>query len=94
MNCKQGDLAVLVKSTAGNEGKIVRCVRYVGRVNWNDGRGGSESLETWETDQLIRDASGVVEDSWYVDRDMRPIRSSDEPDETLSWCDVPSKVTA
>ena len=29
MRCKPGDLAVVVKSTAGNEGKIVRCIRLM-----------------------------------------------------------------
>ena len=26
MNCKQGDFAIVVRSVAGNEGKIVRCI--------------------------------------------------------------------
>jgi len=26
MNCKQGDLAIVIRSVRGNEGKIVRCV--------------------------------------------------------------------
>ena len=29
LNCKQGDLAVIVRSMAGNEGKIVQCPRLV-----------------------------------------------------------------
>lgn len=29
MNCKQGDMAYVVSSMAGNEGKIVRCLRQV-----------------------------------------------------------------
>lgn len=33
MNCKEGDLAMIVKSKAGNEGKIVRCIQYVGAVD-------------------------------------------------------------
>lgn len=27
MNCKQGDLAVVVRSYAGNEGRVVTCVK-------------------------------------------------------------------
>ena len=27
MNCKQGDLAIVVRSYAGNEGKIVKCLK-------------------------------------------------------------------
>jgi len=30
MNCKPGDLAVLIRSWAGNEGKVVTCVRLHG----------------------------------------------------------------
>jgi hypothetical protein len=29
LNCRPGDLAVIVRSTAGNEGKIVRCLQLV-----------------------------------------------------------------
>ena len=32
MNCKQGDMAVVVRSSAGNEGKVVTCLEYVGHV--------------------------------------------------------------
>lgn len=29
MNCKQGDLAIIIKSMAGNEGKIVQCLELL-----------------------------------------------------------------
>ena len=29
MNCKPGDLAIVVRSVAGNEGKIVRCLAVI-----------------------------------------------------------------
>jgi len=32
MNCKPGDLAVIVKSMCGLEGKIIRVVEYVGAL--------------------------------------------------------------
>ena len=30
MNCKQGDMAVIVRSAANNEGRTVTCLEYVG----------------------------------------------------------------
>lgn len=32
MNCKPGDLAIVVRSIAGNDGKIVRCLRLATRA--------------------------------------------------------------
>src|SRR5574337_462291 len=39
LNCKQGDLAVIVRSYAGNEGKVVRCPRLLGFGHIIVGRG-------------------------------------------------------
>lgn len=50
MNCKQGDLAIVVNSGTGEEGKIVRCVRWVG-VN-GAARLGESDL--WEVDPPLR----------------------------------------
>jgi len=32
MNCKQGDMAVIVRSAANNEGRTVTCLEYVGEA--------------------------------------------------------------
>lgn len=45
MNCKPGDLAYIVWSVRGNEGKVVRCLRLFGIAIWD-----GEPLQTWETD--------------------------------------------
>ncbi len=34
MRCKQGDLAIVVKSESGNLGKIVQCLRVVEDIRW------------------------------------------------------------
>lgn len=34
MNCKPGDLAIQIKSYAGNEGQIVFIEKYIGAVNF------------------------------------------------------------
>lgn len=72
MNCKQGDLAIIVKSNAGNEGKIVRCLRLVGEARSSDGiRMAGECR--WEIDRPIPtdlgDTATSVRDAW-----LRPIR--------------------
>ena len=33
LNCKRGDIAIIVRSVAGNEGRIVRCVWFLGEVD-------------------------------------------------------------
>lgn len=34
MNCKQGDLALIIRSTAGNEGLVVTCLEFVGGAGY------------------------------------------------------------
>ena len=75
-NCKQGELAVIVRSMAGNEGKIVRCVRPV----FAGGLMGAGLR--WVTDPPVPGVHGVM---WYppLDANMRPIRGQDGEDEML-----------
>jgi hypothetical protein len=80
MNCKPGQLAVIVKSVAGNEGKIVRCIRFIGKV---DGWVGDDR---WEIDCTLIGLRGArtrsVQDSY-----LRPIRDpgDDAVDESAAW---------
>jgi hypothetical protein len=50
MNCKPGDLAIIVKSLAGNEGKIVRCVRLRGMKPCSTPDGLVTPVLSWEID--------------------------------------------
>lgn len=77
MKCRQGDLAVIVRSVAGNEGKIVRCIRIAGAWRAKDGAG-----PRWETDPPVR---GLLGECAYpvADLNMRPLRDSDGEDEVL-----------
>lgn len=71
MNCKQGDLAIIVQSDAGNEGKIVRCVKYLGAfLYWGSG---DDLIDTWETDVALPSTTGEL---GYDVRDcqLRPLR--------------------
>lgn len=94
MNCKQGDLAVFVRSEAGNEGKIVRCVRLNGLVPYWAPNGGVVDRWQWETDTYVVNAFGQMVNVANDDY-LRPIRDpgDDAQDETLQWLDVPSKET-
>lgn len=89
MNCKPGDLAVVVRSDAGNEGKIVRCLRIVD--GWLEGLDGSGLGEpVWEVDRVLRACDGS-EDNLINDSYLRPIRDpgDDAVDETLQRLPAP-----
>lgn len=94
MNCKPGDLAIIVRSVAGNEGKIVRCIKYAGKIRWLVIGGGEEFKESWEVDSLIRSIDGT-RTNLIKDDQLRPISDpgEDAQDETLQWLPVPSTET-
>lgn len=76
MNCKPGDLAVLVRSDAGNEGKIVTCVKYVGFVptwRYND---------LWEIDRGLLDNFGEIS-KYASDSCLKPLRGGEGEDEMI-----------
>ena len=91
MNCKQGDLAIFVKSTAGHEGKIVRCVEYAGKreLLWPDGKKGV--CDCWVTEPRLPGWKGTAKDCYTPDDFLRPIRDNDGQDETLTWARLPKK---
>jgi hypothetical protein len=76
MNCKPGDLAVFVKSSAGNEGRLVTCLRFIGRVP--DYRGS----DYWETDTPVPSWFGDMA-SIARDSQLRPIRPGGVTDEEV-----------
>lgn len=78
MNCKPGDLAVIVRSLANNEGKIVRIVEFAGRVDFQiRGR-----CVAWVIDPAIHAAQGGMVDV-MPDDSLRPIRPGDISDEEV-----------
>lgn len=89
LNCKQGDLAIVVKSTAGNEGKIVRCVGlHDSETHDLDGWPTYNSGPRWIIDRPL---SGAIGRLIYTcpDRFLRPIRDSDGEDEVLRLVGLP-----
>jgi hypothetical protein len=94
MNCKPGDLAVIVRSTAGNEGKIVRCIEMLGNMRWVRPDGSSYTAATWLIDRELLGFAGESSNE-IADWQLRPIRDpGDATDETLEWLPVPVKEHA
>ena len=92
MNCKQGDLAVIVRSGHGHEGKIVRCLdMYVGYSTYYGKRlhSPSESI-VWLLDATLH--KGDQANNLANDCNLRPIRDQDGQDETLIYAGFPSEV--
>ena len=91
LNCKQGDLAIVVRSTCGNEGKIVRCleVMYTDRVPDVEGwmhRFAGGPRWVWRIDRTINFSNmfDVVQIEYCSDDKLRPLRGdiNDEEIET------------
>lgn len=94
MNCKQGDMAMIIKSLAGNEGKVVTCLEFVGGNT--PGCNPPKNKDFWRIDIPIRgvDKSGKPADSFVPyarDYCMRPLRPSEEMDEMLRITGLPKK---
>jgi len=86
MNCKQGDLAIVM--SGASSGVVVICVApYCGP--WRD----SSYQLGWEIDRPLLKSSGKRE-KYFADRHLRPIRDTPGEDETLQWLDVPTTEKA
>ena len=83
MNCKQGDLAVVVRSLAGHEGKIVTCVR----LTYGDGAFGYGPR--WVTEPGLLGSLGT-KNFPISDGCLRPVRDSDGEDEMLRLVGLPA----
>lgn len=83
MNCKKGDLAIIVGGFC-NSGKVVECLRFLGPVDWF---GGMPLIRTDLPRWLVRTRCSPLEttdgerftevpipDAW-----LRPIRPGEEP---------------
>ncbi len=84
MNCKQGDLAIIVKSNCGNEGKILTCVKFIGSHFLYP-----ELSDLWETDielnsYYLYDKSNAPKDRLIPDSQLRPLLGDLINDETTT----------
>lgn len=91
MNCKQGDLAVIVRSASGNEGRILTCLRVAPRskVRSEGFTDGDWTGVVWETDAFLADTWGEGT-SLYPDARLRPLRNSEGEDEMLKLVGLPA----
>lgn len=99
MNCKQGDLAIVVGSDFGQNGMIVTCLRLLKTNEVVDNIRFLKPGVTWVVDRPLTYRSahlGVRVAHIAPDEALRPIGkpSDDEVDETLLWLPVPSTETA
>lgn len=102
MNCKEGDLAIVICGEKSS-GRIVRCIKLVPggtvtmtkcgrRVRVNEDDGPQWLVDGWAV--FWAPEYGQFEASVIPDYGLRPIRDpgEDAQDETLSWLPVPSKT--
>ena len=75
MNCKQGDVAQIIRADANpaHLGAVVVCEWF----QWFEHRGGPG----WETLPVLKTDDGTI--IVWNDRDLRPLRDSDGEDEVL-----------
>lgn len=83
MNCKPGDLAIVVKSYTNQEGMIVRCIRLVDHKYF-------PGDVVWLIDKSLKRGN------WIHDDQLRPIRPQpdDAVDEMVQKLGKPEGVTA
>lgn len=80
MRCKKGDLAIVEFSRSGNEGKIVRCVEFIG-----DGLVGPELVhysDLWRVEPELPSIDGGTTCA-AADRFLRPLPGGEGVDEML-----------
>jgi hypothetical protein len=91
MNCKPGDLAVIVRGTYA-VGRIVTCVRYAGRRTFKQRHRLSEPADSWQIDPPVPGWRGALVNH-VRDADMRPIRDNVGEDEILRIAGKPQPVS-
>ena len=88
MNCKQGDLAVIVKAVCKeNIGKLVVVTAYQFGVELSDGR----VIDGWLFEGPKMKGMGGVPVTVIPDDFLRPIRDNDGEDEMLRIAGLPNK---
>lgn len=94
MNCKQGDVAYVFKSKAGNYGKVVTCLRLAERKEHGFI---AEAGLVWHVDQLInciRTDGSFVKVPYIRDDALRPLRGDLSGDEIEQEQPLASALTA
>jgi hypothetical protein len=73
MNCKPGDRAIFVSSTAGNKGKVVQCIRLATRADLSTVASNIDGA-VWVIDRPVNIICGYVATAAVAhDHHLRPI---------------------
>lgn len=81
MNCKEGDLAIVVRSYAGNEGKIVQCLELL-RVDYDHYGKFEDDVPSWRIDRPLANALGQF--SYIIpDNQLRPLNPPGPEEDVL-----------
>jgi len=92
MNCKPGDMAVFIKSTAGNVGRFVTCIRLLSATELAEEFASSDE-PVWliDTEVNLTTIFGGIEKAPFAhDRNLQPIRPPATPVTTTE----PAELTA
>ena len=79
MNCKPGDMAILVHSGAGNEGKIFTVIRLASEHDLTEWRFIQQYGPVWWIDRFIPTSDLKTKKPFAVDAWLRPILPPQEP---------------
>ena len=95
LNCKQGDLAIIVRSQLGNAGRVVTCLRIASPENLRETFGSTMEKHglIWRIDTPVKWSNwvrGVVEVPFMADEVLRPLRDSEGEDEMLRLVGKPA----
>lgn len=96
MNCKPGDMAIVVRSHSGNEGRVVEIVAYYGYAKFHDG---SAFSNCWLVKGRLNGgicftASLFGADRLFPDSYLRPLRPDGITDEEVRDLYQPEGITA
>ena len=93
MNCKPGDLAIVVRARVpANLGRIIRVIVFNPNARFVNRPGVFGGWE-YEGEELIPSEPGYRCRA-VRDECLRPLRNQDGADETLQWAGKPEGVTA
>jgi hypothetical protein len=98
MNCKNGDIAVIVRVDRRTEhllGVIVRVLERRTRAGLPGGKAYTHMAWLVELPRPMANCTGEISARQRCpDSCLRPIRDNPGEDETLQWADLPQGVTA
>lgn len=94
MNCKQGDLAIIINGTERRyAGKVVKCLVLLKNNEWIFPDGRSVYADGWKIDVKLEGWDESLTDN-ILDSWLKPIRDQDGEDEMLRIAGKPERMTA